>query len=227
MIHVLKENRSIISAIALGALGGALFYALNLPLPWMLGAIVVTLVGTLARWDLTGPEKARPYVVAVIGVMLGSGFKPGTFANLGQWAVSLLGLVLCVAFAAFLVQEYLHRIGGLSRVTAFFSAMPGGVVEMVEIGRAEGGDEKAIILAHVWRIILVIAAIAFWFRLVLGFQVDGMMPQSQTPTGPVDLLILAACAVLGSAIGLGLKLPAPTFIGPMVLSAAAHMTGLT
>ena len=70
MIHVLKENRSIISAIALGALGGALFYALNLPLPWMLGAIVVTLVGTLARWDLTGPEKARPYVVAVIGVML-------------------------------------------------------------------------------------------------------------------------------------------------------------
>ena len=68
--------------------------------------------------------------------------------------------------------------------------MPGGVVEMVEIGRAEGGDEKAIILAHVWRIVLVIAAIAFWFRLVLGFGVDGMMPLSETPTGPVDLLIL-------------------------------------
>ncbi|MEO1734454.1 MAG: AbrB family transcriptional regulator [Pseudomonadota bacterium] len=227
MIHVLKENRSIVSAIALGTFGGALFYALNLPLPWMLGAIVVTLIGTLVGRNLTGPEKARPYVVAVIGVMLGSGFKPDTFAHLDQWAVSLVGLVLCVGVSSFLVQEYLHRIGGLSRVTALFSAMPGGVVEMVEIGRAEGGDEKAIILAHVWRIILVIAAIAFWFRLVLGFEVDGMTQASETPTSPVDLLILAACAVLGSAIGLGLKLPAPTFIGPMVLSAAAHMTGLT
>lgn len=30
-----------------------------------------------------------------------------------------------------------------------------------------------------------------------------MTQASETPTGPVDLLILAACAVLGSAIGWG------------------------
>lgn len=227
MIQALKKHHSVLATIALGAFGGTLFYALNLPLPWMLGAIVITLIGTLAKWNLNGPEKARPYVVAVIGVMLGSGFKPDTFDHLDQWAISLAGLVLCVAVSAFLVQEYLHRFGGQSRVTALFSAMPGGVVEMVEIGRAEGGDEKAIILAHVWRIILVVAAIAFWFRLVLGFEVDGMMPLYSDPTGPMDLLVLGACAVLGSVLGLGLKLPAPTFIGPMAFSAAAHMTGLT
>lgn len=227
MIQALKKYDRVVATIALGAIGGALFYALNLPLPWMLGAIVVTLVGTLAGWDLTGPEKARPYVVAVIGVMLGSGFKPNTFDHLHHWAISLVGLVVCVAVAAFLVQEYLHRFGGQSRVTALFSAMPGGVVEMVEIGRAEGGDERAIILAHVWRIILVVAAIAFWFRLISGFEVDGMLPQSETPTGPMDLLVLGVCAVLGTAMGLGLKLPAPTFIGPMVFSATAHMAGLT
>jgi membrane AbrB-like protein len=79
----------------------------------------------------------------------------------------------------------------------------------------------------VWRIILVIAAIAFWFRLILGYEVNGMMPISDEPNGPQDLLILGLCAVLGSALGLGLRLPAPTFIGPMALSAAAHMTGLT
>ena len=227
MIPALKKYRCLAATIALGASGGALFYALNLPLPWMLGAIVVTLIGTLAQWNLTGPEKARPFVVAVIGVMLGSGFKPETFDHLDQWAFSLAGLVLCVVVSVLLVQAYLHRFGGQSRVTAMFSAMPGGVVEMVEVGRAEGGDEKAIILAHVWRIVLVIAAIAFWFRLVLGFEVDGMMSLSETPTGLIDLLILFACGILGSALGLGMRLPAPTFIGPMVLSAAAHMTGLT
>lgn len=227
MIAAVKDHQPVLAAIALGAGGGALFYTLNLPLPWMLGAIVVTLICTLAQWNLSGPEKARPFVVAVIGVMLGSGFKPDTFDHLDQWAMSLVGLVLCIAFSAFLVQGYLSRFGGQSRVTALFSAMPGGVVEMVEIGRAEGGDEKAILLAHVWRIILVIAAIAFWFRLVLGFEVEGMMPLSSSPTGPIDLVVLGACAVLGSALGLGLKLPAPTFIGPMTLSAVAHMTGLT
>ncbi len=227
MIRALKAYHSVVATIVLGALGGTLFYALNMPLPWMLGAIVVTLIGTLAQWNLTGPEKARPYVVSVIGVMLGSGFKPDTFAHLDQWAISLAGLVFCVIVSVLLVQAYLHRFGGQSRVTAMLCAMPGGVVEMVEIGRAEGGDEKAIILAHVWRIILVIAAIAFWFRLVLGFEVNGMMPMSTNSTGLLDLVILAGCAALGSALGLWFKLPAPTFIGPMVLSAAAHMTGLT
>ncbi|GFE67389.1 hypothetical protein KIN_44630 [Litoreibacter roseus] len=43
----------------------------------------------------------------------------------------------------------------------------------------------------------------------------------------MDLLILGLCAVLGSALGLGLKLPAPTFIGPMALSAAVHMVEIT
>lgn len=227
MIKELKNHRSLVCAIALGVLGGTLFFVLNLPLPWMLGAIIFTLIGTLFKWDLSGPEKARPYVVAIIGVMLGSGFKPDTFDHLGQWAVSLAGLVFCVVVSAFIVQAYLHRFGGQSRVTALFSAMPGGVVEMVEVGRATGGDERAIILAHVWRIILVIAAIAFWFRLVLGFEVDGMMPLSSSPAGLLDLLVLGLCAALGSALGVRLKLPAPTFIGPMVLSAAAHMTGIT
>lgn len=227
MSSALNNHRPLFAAIALGASGGLLFYVLNLPLPWMLGAIVLTLIGTLAGWDLSGPEKARPTVVAIIGVMLGSGFKPDTFDHLDEWAISLLGLVVCVALSAFAAQAFLHRLGGQSRVTALFSAMPGGVVEMVEIGRAHGGDERAIILAHVWRIILVIAAIAFWFRLVLGYQVDGMMPMSADPPGVWDLAVLAACGVVGSALGLGLKLPAPTFICPMVLSAVAHMTGIT
>ena len=105
MIQSLKHHRSTAVTLALGALGGVLFYALNLPLPWMLGAIVVTLIGTLAGGNLTGPEKARPYVVAVIGVMLGSGFKPDTFDHLDKLAVSLLGLSSALPLRPFLFRN--------------------------------------------------------------------------------------------------------------------------
>ena len=80
--------------------------------------------------------------------------------------------------------------------------------------RAEGGNEKAIILAHVWRIILVIAAIAFWFRLIIGFEVDGILSQSETPTGPMDLLIHGVSAVVGSAIRAGAKATRAHFYWP-------------
>ena len=45
----------------------------------MLGAFFVTLVRTLAKWNLSGQEKARPFVVAIIGVFLDLEFKPDTF----------------------------------------------------------------------------------------------------------------------------------------------------
>jgi membrane AbrB-like protein len=213
--------------IAIGGLGGSLFFLLNLPLPWMLGAITITLVCASARVPLHSPEVARPYVVAIIGVMLGSGFQPDTFAHLNQWAVSLVGLLICVAISAYVVQLYLRKWGEMDPVTALFAAMPGGVVEMVEIGRAHGADDRAIILAHICRIVLVIAVVAFWFRLVLGLEVNGTAPLSGKETGAVDLVILALCAVIGSVLGVKTKIPAPTFLGPMVLSAIAHMTGLT
>lgn len=216
-----------LSTIAIGAAGGGVFFALNMPLPWMLGSIFATIFAALLKVPLNSPSKLRPAVVALIGVMLGSGFQPDTFSQVGQWIVSFAGLFVCIALSAFVVQAYLRRYGGMDPVTALFSAMPGGLVEMVEIGRAEGGDERAIILAHTCRIVLVIAAVAFWFRLVLGLEVDGTAPLSTGETTPIDLVILAACGVVGALLGMGLKLPAPSFLGPMILSAVAHMTGLT
>ena len=213
--------------IAIGSMGGGAFFVLNLPLPWMLGAIFTTTLAALIKLPLFSPSQVRPFVVAVIGVMLGSEFQPDSFSQINQWIISLIGLFTCIALSAFIAQAFLRRWGGMDPVTALFSAMPGGLVEMVEIGRAEGGDDRAIILNHTCRIVLAIAAIAFWFRLVLGLEVDGIAPLPKGETGFIDLAILAACAVLGAFLGTRLKLPAPTFLGPLVLSATVHMAGLT
>jgi len=214
-------------AIAFGALGGALFFGLNLPLPWMLGAMAATIVAALVHAPITGPEKIRPYVVAVIGVALGSGFTPDTFDNLGQWAASILGLWLCIVVSGALATIFLVRVAHLDRVTALFAAMPGGMIEMMEMGRATGGDDRMIILIHTSRVVLVIAFIAIWFRLILGFEVSGTVSDAGARPGLSDLGVLLACGALGALAALCLKLPAPTFMGPMLLSAAAHMTGLS
>lgn len=213
--------------ILAAAAGGGTFALLNLPLPWMLGAILVTLVGAVAGLPATAPHGLRGYIVAVIGVMLGAGFTNETFAQLPQWSLSLACLTACVAAQAAVVAWFFTRFGGMRPVTALFAAMPGGLVEMMEIGREHGGDERAIILAHTARIVLVITVIAVWFRLVLGYEVSGVAPLGKGETGPIDVVILILCGVIGGIGAIRLKLPAPTFLGPMLLSAAAHMAGWT
>ena len=219
--------KKMLITIAIGSMGGGAFFVLNMPLPWMLGSIFATALAALTKLPLNSPSQVRPFVVAVIGVMLGSGFQVDTFSEINQWIISLIGLFACIALSAFVAYVFLRRCGGMDPVTALFSAMPGGLVEMVEIGRSEGGDDRAIILNHTCRIVLVIAAIAFWFRLVLGLEVDGIAPLPKGETSLIDLAILTACAVLGAVLGIRLKLPAPTFLGPLVLSATVHMASLT
>lgn len=214
--------------LALGTAGGFAFYALSLPLPWMLGALCVTMAAAVGGLPVLGPARLRPAIVAVIGVLLGSRFTAEVLQQASEAAVSLsILLVYLVAVGAVVVPFY-HFVGRQDWTTAYFSGMPGGLSEMIEMGEARGADVPSIVLAHSLRIVLTIGLMAFIFRIVLGHDVGAAGMNGHAPAlGPADAALLAACAVLGAVAGTRLRLPAPTFLGPLILSAAIHMAGLT
>lgn len=106
--------------------------------------------------------------------------------------------------------------------------MPGGLSEMVELAEGARADVPRVILAQSLRIATTIAVIAIWFRWVQGLQVGQVTGRAGfADLALVDLLILAGAALAGSGLGLALRLPAPTLLGPMVVSAALHLTEVT
>src|SRR5918992_591771 len=115
-------------ALAIGAAGGWAAYAVELPLAWMIGAMVATTVAAILGLPIALPTGLRSMMVAVLGLMLGSGFSPAL----------------------------LDRFAGYDPVTAYFSAMPGGLSEMILVGSEMGGDVRVISLTHGFRILLVV-----------------------------------------------------------------------
>jgi hypothetical protein len=123
---------------------------------------------------------------------------------------------------------YFRKFAGYDRVTAFFSATPGGLNEMTLVGGAMGGDVRIISLTHASRIVLVVFTIPLWYRL------SGAVPPVAPTTGIglldlawQDVLILTACAVVGATGANALRIPASFLVGPMVLSAIVHVSGFT
>lgn len=216
-------------ALAIGLTGAILATTVGIPLPWMLGPMAVVMVLAVAGAPVMAPVELRKIVVPILGVMLGSGFHPENFAQGGNWILTLLILPVYLAAAFATSMLFYRRIGGYDPVTAYFSAAPGGVNEMMILGAAAGGDEKRIALAHASRIFLVVTFVVFFYATFLDVQVAGDARPYVTfaEVDPIDLAILAACAVLGAVIGPRLRLPAPQILGPMVLSGAVHLTGLT
>ncbi len=223
------DVRRLLLALALGAVGGAIFTYYRIPLGWMIGAMSATTLAAVIGARVLIPGNLRALMLAVLGIMLGSAFKPAIFERIDEWIVSLSGLFLYVMTAAGAAFFYFRKVGGFDTVTAYFSAAPGGLNQMIMVGAAMGGDDRAISLVHGTRILFVVLTIPFFFRVFEGYQGRGLAPTGVAAAGlsTVDLAILAACAVAGILLARTLRVPAPALLGPMILSAAAHLTGVT
>lgn len=191
--------------------------------------MVLVMVSAVAGAPVIAPIELRKIVVPILGVMLGSGFHPNIFAHAGDWILTLLILPFYVGAAFATAMVFYRKIGGYDPVTAYFSAAPGGLNEMMILGAEAGGDEKRIALAHASRVFLVVTFVVFFYATFLDVAVTGnarpYVGFAEVPV--VDLAILAGCAILGAIIGPRLRLPAPQILGPMILSGAVHLAGIT
>ena len=208
--------------------GGAFFVWLNLPLAWMLGAMVATTAASLGGATLYVPSPMRSTMISILGVMLGASFSPEIFDKAREWPLTIGCLLLYLGFLIGILFLYFRRIVGLDTTTAYFSATPGGLSEMVITGAAMGADDRTIALIHASRVLLVVLAIPFWFRFMTGVTpVPSAMGPSIAAIEWLDLAVLAACAVAGVVAGRLIRLPAYRLSGPMLASAAVHVTGLS
>ena len=73
-----------------------------------------------------------------------------------------LSLYVVVATAG--VWLFYRRMARYDTATAYFSAAPGGLNEMILAGGALGGDERRISMSHAARILIAIFVLSFGYR---------------------------------------------------------------
>lgn len=219
----------LVLSLAIGTLGGWLFALAQLPLPWMLGSMSAILLAALMRAPVGMPGFLRTPMVTVIGVLLGAGFTPETLAHIGAWVASIAGLVAFSAVCALAGGLYFRFVARTDGVTAYFSGMPGGLVEMVIQGEERGGDAGFIALVHAARIFLIVMTLPFLVQALTQTQLGGRsgFGPSASDVPPVDWLWLGSVALIGWALGRVLRLPAAALVGPMLVSAGVHLAGFT
>lgn len=214
-------------ALGIGVISGAVAALAGLPLPWMLGPMIGNTLAALLRIPVRGPARLRPVVIPVIGVMLGSAFSPEILSSLGRWSVTLLLLPPFIVAAGAAAYGFYRLVARYDPITAFYSAMPGGLTEMLILGTEAGGVDKRIALAHATRIFVVVTFVVGFFGFALDVETGGTGGRwvGIASLGALDIALLLLSAVAGAWLGARLKLPASNLLGPMILSAALHLIG--
>ena len=220
----LRARAPIAVALGLGALGGAAFALLGLPLPWLLGALATTTAASLAGLDLRVPENLRRPMIALLGAMLGTTFTPDRLHGALAWLPTLSALPIYVVMVGCVIFAYLRRFSHIDPTSAFFAATPGGLSEMIALSDRLGGDQRFVSLVHAARLLFIVSTIPF-FAWLFGHAPPARPLDLSLTFDPLDLALLAVLAVLGYLFARRLRVPAATFVGPLLGSAAGHLAG--
>ncbi len=223
----------ILATLVIGAAGGWVARQLGLPLPWMLGPLIVTTIFAVGRIQIAGrgvhiPKLARNFMIPIIGVMLGASFSPAIVSRMVEWVPTMLALLVFIFLGTAAVYHLYRRAFGFDPTTSYFSAVPGGLIDMAIIGEQLGGNSARITLIHFCRIIIAVITIPFILRIIHGPMNDIVLDNGgHGALGAADVAILAACAVGGYFGARALRFPGAVIAGPVIASAIAHGVGLT
>ncbi len=215
-------------AIVIGVFSGIAAYLANVPLPWLLGPIIGTTIAAVIGIPISSPVFLRPVAIPVLGVMLGSGFQVSLFKQVSSWLVTLAFVPIFIVVGCAVSYWFYRRIAGFDAVTAFYSGMPGGLNEMVLQSESSGADSRQVALAHSSRVLFLVVVVVFAFSVFVDISAasDKRAYTNFSDLTLPDIAWLAGCAVIGPLLGKLLRLPTSLLVGPLLLSAAAHLTGL-
>ena len=215
----------VLATYALGGFGGLVFYALGLPAPFMLGSVVFAwVVGGLIRPLAAYLDPApgiRKYALALVGVVLGSYVSPSIVQQMpGWWPSLLLVAILCLAmtWSAYGVM----RLFGLDRATAWFSAQPAGLSEVLVVATSYTRLDYVVALVHLIRVSTVFIASPLIIWLLVDDFDGRALPAGQVhlwQTGWLTWLQYPIIAAVGLGVGKALRFPLVWLLGPMAVSA--------
>jgi len=207
--------------LALGftiALVGALLAVwIGIPLPWLLGALLLT---GLTRMAGIGSRCAKPVRNAgqwVIGTSLGLYFTPLVARHIIDHTPLILFGMVYALILGLLGTWVLQRFAGLDFRTAWFSAAIGGASEMVNLAEHHGARADRVVSVHSMRVLIVVVLVPFAFQ---WWGVAGLDPDIPGPRA-VDMQGLAALFAGTCATALlfrRLRLPNAWVLGPMLFA---------
>ncbi|MCC5979082.1 MAG: AbrB family transcriptional regulator [Salinarimonas sp.] len=154
--------------LAVGFCGGIIAEFINSPLPFLLGSIFAVSVFQICSSKAMIYVRFRQIGQLILGAAIGLYFSKEVALNLiGDFGLMIGIAIISVAFAG-IVGLFISYFSNISRTTAYFATMPGGVSEMSNLAERFGGDPGVVAFSQSIRLV----AVVFVVPIGLSFFID-------------------------------------------------------
>lgn len=203
----------------IGAAGVAAFKIVDLPLPWLLGPITFCLVAALLGAPLKGYKPITDSMRTILGVAVGATLTPAVIVTFpAMWPTLLLGILMTVIIGLIGVP-YFKKICRYDTPTAYYSAMPGGLQDMIVFGEEAGANVRTLSLIQATRVLVIVMALPFVLKGLWDVDLTAPpgAPAADLPWQEMGIMIL--CAIIGWRGAKRVGLFGAAILGPLIVTA--------
>ena len=219
-------SRELVFTIVFGMIGTACFWIFDLPLPFLFGPMAASLVYALMGGRPRSFGKVSTFARTILGVAIGASITPEVVERLPAMIKSVSLIPLYLVVIGFMGYAYFRRFQKFDPVTAYFSAMPGGLQDMILFGEEAGGNPRTLSLIHATRVLIIVTAapvvLTWGFDVALRNPIGS--PAASLPWHEIVLMLVAALG--GWQIAARLRMFGASILGPLIAAALLALSGL-
>ncbi|WP_445492637.1 AbrB family transcriptional regulator [Niallia sp. 03133] len=211
-------------------LGGLIFYVCHLPLAWLLGPMIGTIIFCkITKQSPKLPFSFRDAGLVSIGYSIGITFSKDTFMEMFRHLPSMLAMTLAMIAFSLILAYFTTKITHSNYKSTIAGSIPGGLTQMMALcTELKGIDLAVVTIIQVSRIISVVMLVPFlvYSPLLHGKVQNGTVIVQASHSFHWSILLFLLLALIGSLVVKKCKFPTPYMIGSMLAIAALVLTGL-
>lgn len=217
---------AVASAFAVAGMGVLVFHLLALPLPWLLGPLFACLAAALLGVPMRGIKLLNDAMRTILGVAVGATFTTALIASMvGMWPTLLL-IPLMTACIGLVGLAYFRGLWGFDFATSYYSAMPGGLQDMLVFGEEAGGNVRTLSLIHATRVLVIVVTLPLLLFWVWDADLSNPPGAPAASLGWEQLALMVFCGLAGWRLAKRVGMFGATILGPLLLAAALALTGV-
>ena len=211
-------NRQKVILFLIAAALGFLFKTLNVPIPYMLGGIVVTFVAkTFVDPKTNWPAAWRNFMLSVGGCEIGRDCSFETLVNLSNQVFGVLSATGSIVVVSLIASWLTYRMSSVNLISCFMGCAPGGMTLMTLMAEEDSrSDMNFVVVAQTLRFTCVVVSVPFLAMNMLDENATAVAIQHGDE---LPWLMLVPLVFLGRFVGKKFHLPTKQLLGPILVAA--------
>ncbi len=218
-----------------GLIGGLLFHLLHLPVPWLLGPMIMVFIGArvFRRFQPSWPPAIKNVGIIIVGYSIGLSLTISTLSLIGKQLPSMVTLTVLLLLFCGGMAYILSRWTGIPFQTMLIASIPGGLSQIVVLAEEQKGIDITIVtflqVSRLMMIVIVVPLLVFspLFASEMSALTEPLTRSVGTwselfPSILPFLVLCPAAAIFGKKI----NFPTAYLLLPMIVTFLLQLVGV-